>query len=115
MSLKDKSQPVVDLINELNSSETKIWVDRGTLFIRARISDSNSKELIMQKVQQVNVEKGHDIDIKLFISENWSFLSHGPIYKHLKRIPHSICQFCFTIFLYRYLKNNSLCIFFAII
>jgi hypothetical protein len=38
--------------------------------IRARISESNSKELIMQKVQQVNLVKGHDIDIKLFISEN---------------------------------------------
>jgi hypothetical protein len=70
MSLKDKYQPVVDLINELNSSETRIWVDRGTLFIRARISDFNSKELIMKKVQQVNLQKGHDIDIKLFISEN---------------------------------------------
>jgi hypothetical protein len=68
MSLKDKYQPVFDLMNELNSSDTKIWADRGTLFVRARVPNSNSKELIMQKVQQVNLEKGHDIDIELFIS-----------------------------------------------
>jgi hypothetical protein len=70
MSLKDKYQPVFDLMNELNSSDTKIWLDRGTLFVRASVPDSRSRELIKQKVKQVNLEKGHDIDIKLFISEN---------------------------------------------
>ena len=46
----------------------KVWVDRGTLVIRANVADPHSKELILKKVDQVNLEKGHDIDIKLSVS-----------------------------------------------
>ena len=67
MSLKDKYEPVFNLMNELHSSDAKIEVDWGTLVIRAKVPDSHSRNLIMRKVDQVNLEKGHDIDIKLFV------------------------------------------------
>ena len=70
MSLKDKYQPVFDLMNELGSSEVKVWADRGTLIVRANTADARSKNLILQKVKQVNLEKGHDIDIKLSVNQN---------------------------------------------
>ncbi len=70
MSLKDKYQPVFDLMDELDSSAIKVWVDRGTLVIRANVADVHSKGLILKKVDQVNLEKGHDIDIKLSITQN---------------------------------------------
>ncbi|HKI76947.1 MAG TPA: hypothetical protein VKA26_00230 [Ignavibacteriaceae bacterium] len=68
MSLKDKYQPVLELMEELDSRNQKIWVDRGSLFIRAETRDERSKNLIMNKVKQVNNEKGWDIDIKLKVN-----------------------------------------------
>ena len=68
MSLKDKYQPVLELMDELGSQNQKIWVDRGSLFIRAETQDERSKNLILNKVMQVNKEKGWDIDIKLKVN-----------------------------------------------
>ena len=65
MSLKDKYQPVIELIDELGTKNVKIWVDRGFLIIRGSAKDEHSKQLIMDKVHQVNIEGGQDIDIQL--------------------------------------------------
>lgn len=69
MSIKDKYIPVLDLMSELKTEKIKIWEERGTLNIRGTAKDDHGKKLILNKVNEVNIEEGWDIDIRLEVKK----------------------------------------------
>ena len=67
MSIKDKYKPVLNLMAELKAEEVEIKEDRGTLNIHGSVKDEHSKKLIMDKIDEVNIYNGWDIDLNLEI------------------------------------------------
>jgi HSP20 family molecular chaperone IbpA len=65
MSLKDKYKPLLDLLDELKVEDLNISVERGTLIINGKTKNQNDKNLIDEKVKQINVEKAFDINIAI--------------------------------------------------
>ena len=67
MSIKDKYKPVLKLMGELKAEDVILKEDRGTLRIKGSVKDKHSKKLIMDKIDEVNVYNGWDIDLNLEI------------------------------------------------
>jgi len=71
MSIKDKYSTVLELMSEFMATEVVVKEERGTLIIRGNVRDEHQKQLILEKADEVNVENGWDIDIKI-MAENIS-------------------------------------------
>ena len=70
MSLKAKYQPVIDLIKEMNSQISKIKEENSTLIISGSVKNKHEKEIILNKIQQLNSEGAVDIDIQLRVESH---------------------------------------------
>lgn len=69
MSLKDKYKPLLDLLNELKIEELEISTERGTLIIKGAVKNQNDKNLIDEKIKQINIEKALDIKVNLIVKK----------------------------------------------
>ncbi|MGA7838863.1 MAG: hypothetical protein WB996_12895 [Ignavibacteriaceae bacterium] len=67
MSIKDKYSTVLELMREFMAREVVVREERGTLIIRGNVRDKHQKQLILEKADEVNVENGWDIDIKIMV------------------------------------------------
>lgn len=67
MSIKDKYSTVLGLMREFMAREVVVREERGTLIIRGNVRDKHQKQLILEKADEVNVENGWDIDIKIMV------------------------------------------------
>jgi len=65
MSIKDKYSTVLGLMREFMAREVVVREERGTLIIRGNVRNKHQKQLILEKADEVNVENGWDIDIKI--------------------------------------------------
>ncbi|HKJ80876.1 MAG TPA: hypothetical protein VJ954_02535 [Ignavibacteriaceae bacterium] len=67
MSIKDKYSTVLGLMREFMAREVVVREERGTLIIRGNVRNKHQKQLILEKADEVNVENGWDIDIKIMV------------------------------------------------
>ncbi len=61
MSLKDKYQPVIDLMNELKVKNKEVKEERGTLIINGEVDEPGKRKLILNKIHCVNRENALDV------------------------------------------------------
>jgi hypothetical protein len=62
MSLVDKYQPVINLLNILQCKNLKIYEKDGSLNIYCVVNDPHDRRLLLEKINQVNSENAIDIN-----------------------------------------------------
>ncbi|RPI73010.1 MAG: hypothetical protein EHM47_06985 [Ignavibacteriales bacterium] len=69
MPLRDKYQPVVDLIKELKGEVIKAEEERGFFVIEGRLDSEDEIELVKSKLKKINDIKADEIKLKLGVKQ----------------------------------------------
>lgn len=69
MPLKDKYQPVIDLINELKGKVLRAEEERGFFVIEGLLDSEDEIELVKSKMKKINEIKADEIKLKLGVRQ----------------------------------------------
>jgi hypothetical protein len=69
MPLKEKYQPVVDLIEELHGEIIKAEEERGFFVIEGLLKSEDEIDLVKRKAEKINDIKADDIKLKLEVKQ----------------------------------------------
>ena len=69
MPIRTKYRESIKLMKELGVSDLKVWEEDGALKIRGRAKDGHDKMMIEHKIEEENLDKAMDVDLKLEIEK----------------------------------------------
>jgi hypothetical protein len=69
MPLRDKYQPLVDLIKEMKGEVLKAEEERGYFVIEGLLDSEDEIELVKNKAEKINTIKADEIKLKLGVRQ----------------------------------------------
>lgn len=69
MPLKDKYQPIIDLIKEMKGEVLKAEEERGFFIIEGLLDSEDEIELVKSRTEKINDIKADEIKLKLGVKQ----------------------------------------------